>query len=104
MKEFNKLVRDKIPDIINSNNEICKYRVLDNVEYLNELNIKLQEEVNEYLESGDIEEIADIEEVIRAILDAKNVNYQEFESIRQNKVDKRGAFKQKVFLEWTDKK
>ena len=46
MKVFNKLVRDKIPDIIQTNDEICKYRILDNDEYLKELNIKLKEEVN----------------------------------------------------------
>lgn len=104
MKVFNKLVRDKIPKIIQSNNEICKYRVLDNEEYLKELNIKLKEEVIEYLESEDIEEIADIEEVLRAIIEAKQVTIQDFENIRQNKVNKRGSFKQRIFLEWTDKK
>lgn len=102
MKVFNKLVRDKIPEIIESNNESCKTRILSDEEYLSELNKKIQEELNEYLESGDIEELADLEEVLRAILDAKKCSYEEFESIRTRKVDKRGAFKNKIFLESTD--
>lgn len=72
MKIYNKLVRDKIPEIIENNNEICKIRILSNEEYLAELNKKIQEEMKEYLESGDIEELADLEEVLRAILDLKN--------------------------------
>ena len=59
-------------------------------------------ELNEYLSSGEIEELADLEEVLRAILDAKNTSYQDFEQIRQNKVNKRGAFKDKIFLESVD--
>ena len=55
--------------------------------------------MKEYLESGDVEELADLEEVLRAILDAKGVDYTAFEAIRQRKVDKRGAFKDKIFLE-----
>lgn len=102
-KVYNKLVRDKIPEIIDSKpNQTSKTRVLDNDEYLFELNKKLQEEVSEYLESGDVEEIADIEEVLRAILDAKNVDYESFEDIRLNKVNKRGSFKKKIYLESVD--
>ena len=98
MKEYNKLVRDKIPSIIESNHEKCNCRVLDDEEYLRELNTKLKEELNEYLESGEIEELADMAEVMRAILDCKSCDYQEFENIRKNKVEKRGAFKDKIFL------
>lgn len=102
MKTFNKLVRDKIPEIIKNNNENCITRILSDEEYLDELNKKIQEEMKEYLESGDIEELADMEEVLRAILDAKKCSYQEFEKIRMDKVNKRGAFKNKIFLEYTD--
>ena len=102
MKIYNKLVRDKIPDIIAKNNESCNSRILDNDEYLQELNKKLKEEMNEYLESGDIEELADLEEVLRAILNAKSCAYEDFENIRLNKVQKRGAFDSKIFLISTD--
>lgn len=99
MKIYNKLVRDKIPEICKSNNETPIIRVLGDEEYLKELNTKLLEEVKEYLESGEVEEIADIEEVLRAILEFKNVSYQDFEKIRFDKVNKRGAFKNKIYLE-----
>ena len=102
MKTFNKLVRDKIPEIIEANNETCKTRILSDEEYLVELNKKIKEELNEYLESGEIEELADLEEVLRAILDAKGCAYDEFESVRKQKVEKRGAFKEKIFLESTE--
>lgn len=104
MKKFNKLVRDKIPEIIESNNEICNIRVLEDEEYLFELNKKLQEEMKEYLDSGDIEELADLEEVLRAILDVKGCSYSKFEEVRIDKVNKRGAFKKKIFLETTEDK
>lgn len=99
MKTYNKLVRDKIPEIINSDNRKAVTRILDDEEYLNELNKKLREEVSEYLEDNNVEELADIVEVIYGILNAKNVKLEEFENIRQAKVDKRGAFKDKIFLE-----
>ena len=99
MKIYNKLVRDKIPEIINGDNGCtCETRILDDEEYLQELNIKLQEELKEYLESGDVEELADLEEVLRGILSVKKISYEEFEDIRQRKVEKRGAFKDKIYL------
>ena len=106
MKTYNKLVRDKIPEIIKSNGENCTIRILSTAEYLNELNIKLQEELNEYLNAKNktevTEELADLEEVLRAILDAKEISYEEFEEVRLKKVAKRGAFKDRIFLETTD--
>ncbi|MBQ9790211.1 MAG: nucleoside triphosphate pyrophosphohydrolase [Clostridia bacterium] len=98
MKTYNKLVRDNIPEIIRSNGEEPVTRILSDEEYLFELNTKLQEELKEYLESGEVEELADMEEVLRAILDAKNCSQSEFEKIRVNKVNKRGAFKKRIFL------
>ena len=103
MKTYNKLVRDKIPEIIENNGEVPKTRILSDEEYLIELNKKLQEEIQEYLASYDIEELADLEEVLLAILDAKNLSHEEFENIRTRKVEKRGAFKNKIFLESTHK-
>ncbi len=101
MKTFNKLVRDKIPEIIKSKGEDCTTRILDEQEYLTALNTKLQEELKEYLESGDVEELADLQEVLLAIVKAKGVTFANFEALRQNKVDKRGAFDQRIFLETT---
>lgn len=97
--KYNKLVRDKIPEIIKQNEgKVSKTRILSDEEYLKQLNLKIKEEVNEYLESGEIEELADIEEVLRAILKYKNVSYKEFEDIRKSKVKKRGAFEKRIYL------
>lgn len=99
MKIYNKLVRDKIPEIIvNDDGKKCETRIMDDDEYLRSLNAKLQEELKEYLESGEVEELADLEEVLRAILDVKKVSYNDFENIRIKKVEDRGAFKKKIFL------
>lgn len=103
MKIYNKLVRDKIPEIIaGDNGKTCVTRIMEDDEYLETLNTKMQEELKEYLESGDVEELADLEEVLRAILDVKKVSYEEFENIRNTKDEKRGAFKKKIFLESVD--
>ena len=99
MRSYNKLVRDNIPNIISENGEKPITRVLTDEEYIRELNFKIEEEVKEYLLDFSVEELADIEEVLRAILDYKNVSYEEFEKVRLNKVNKRGAFKDKIFLE-----
>lgn len=99
MKRYNKLVRDKIIDIIETDGRIAKYRILDDNEYRQELNKKLQEEVKEYLEDNNVEELADIVEVIYGILNSMNVSIQEFEKVRINKQEKRGAFEKKIYLE-----
>ena len=67
-------------------------------EYLDSLNAKLGEELQEYLDSQSIEELADLVEVVYAILDDKNISLQEFELIREQKVQERGAFKEKLLL------
>ena len=99
MKIYNKLVRDKITDIIEADGRIAKYRILDDNEYRQELNKKLQEEVKEYLEDNNVEELSDIVEVIYGILNSMDVSIKEFEKIRTNKQEKRGAFEKKIYLE-----
>ena len=99
MKIYNKLVRDKITDIIEAEGRTAKYRILDNNEYREELNKKLQEEIKEYLEDNNVEELADIVEVIYGILNSMDVSIEEFEKVRTKKVVERGAFEKKIFLE-----
>lgn len=99
MKVYNKLVRDNIPDIILKDNELPTTRILSDEEYIQELNKKLMEEVNEYLSDNNIEEMVDILEVIRAILDYNKISYDDIEEKRIKKAKKRGAFKEKIFLE-----
>ena len=99
MKVYNKLVRDKIEEIMISKGAKPVTRILSENEYLTELNKKLLEEVNEYLDSGEEEELADIKEVFLAILEAKQISNENLEEIRLNKVEKRGAFKKRLYLE-----
>ena len=102
MKIYNKLVRDNIEEIMIANGAKPVTRIWSNDEYLKELNKKLLEEVKEYLESDEIEELADIEEVILAILNVKGETKDKLEEIRKNKVLKRGSFNKKIFLERED--
>lgn len=86
MKIYNELVRDKIPEIIaEDNGKTCVTRIMEDDEYLKALNTKMQEELKEYLESGDVEELADLEEVSRAILYFKYVSCREFEKNKECK-------------------
>ncbi len=98
MKKFNKLVRDKIPEIITAQGETPDYYILDDPEYLCELNKKLEEEVREYQESGEIEELADILEVVQAICLAKGVPLLRLYEIKEEKNKKKGSFLNKIFL------
>ena len=98
MIQYDKLIRDKIPEIIENSGKICEIEVLSEDEYLKYLNKKLLEEANEYEESLDVEELADLEEVLRAILVAKGISYAEFETIRLKKVEGRGAFDKQLLL------
>ncbi|MEZ4623605.1 MAG: nucleoside triphosphate pyrophosphohydrolase [Thermomicrobiales bacterium] len=66
---YNKLVRDRIPEIIESEGSECNVRVLDNAEFsLQKLDYKLAEELSEYQESKELEELVDIVELMRGIV------------------------------------
>jgi len=97
-KVYEKLVRDNIPDIIKKSGKDCVIEIMDDVEYVKELNKKLAEEVDEYLSSGSIEEIADIMEVIYSILEVKNISFEEVEKLRMEKREKRGGFNNRIKL------
>ena len=99
---YNKLVRDKIPNIIKEKGETPVVKVLNEIEYKNELEKKLYEEYKEVIEAtGDnrVEELADMLEVIRALANLENKNLNEVISIAKKKNEKRGAFEEKIFLE-----
>ena len=98
MTVYNKLIRDKIPEIIEESGRKHTIEVLPDKEYLVELNKKLQEELNEYYEDQSVNELADLVEVIYAILKHKEVPIHKFEEIRESKAEKRGSFDKKLFL------
>lgn len=94
----NKLVRDFIPKIIESNGQSCTYHILDDQAYLDALDQKLNEELSEYQRDKSMEELADLLEVIHAVITARGSTWEEVESIRKAKAEKRGGFEQKIWL------
>ena len=100
---YNKLVRDKIPEEIDrESGRKCKYRILDDEEYLKELNKKVLEEANEFIEKDSIEELGDLMEVLNAIMKQKGYSIEEVKKIMKVKEQKKGAFNNKIYLEYVD--
>ena len=97
-KKYNKVIRDKIPEIIADSGKKYTLKQLDDASFLAEIEKKLIEEVNEYSESKDVEELADLLEVIYRISELRGVNSDELEKIREDKVEKRGKFASNLFL------
>jgi predicted house-cleaning noncanonical NTP pyrophosphatase (MazG superfamily) len=95
---YNKLVRDRIPQIIHEKGKSCSTVKAHDEEHDDLLKKKLFEETEEYVSSGEIEELADILEVIHGILRVRGVSFDELEMIRKNKARKRGAFEKGIVL------
>jgi len=98
VKIYNKLVRDRIHEIIEQSGKQAIIEEVSGEKYLELLNAKLGEELQEYLDSDNVEELADLVEVVYAILDYKTVSLQEFEVIRKQKITDRGAFIKRLLL------
>lgn len=98
MKNYDKLVRDLIPEIIEGNNQKCTFRILSDEEFLFYAEKKLDEELQEYHEDRTLEELIDIIEIIEAIAKAKGVSWDEMEKMRIKKQTERGGFSKKIFL------
>ena len=95
---YNKLVRDHIPDIINASGKSCKTEILSDEDYLHMLDAKLDEELIEYHKDQNIEELADLIEVIRAIAVARGYTLEDLERVRSEKAAKRGGFEKRILL------
>ena len=98
----NKMVRDRIPEIIKNGGKSPSYRILKHDEYIKELQKKAFEELQEYVEAGNkneaLEELADLLEVIHALAASQSITFEEIEKIRQHKASKKGSFRDRVFL------
>lgn len=95
---YNKLVRDRIPEIIESSGKTCSTEILSPEEYLRMLDAKLDEELAEYHKDQNIEELADLLEVIHAAAIARGYTLEGLEQIRAEKAAKRGAFEKRILL------
>ncbi len=99
MTRYNKLVRDLIPEIIAKKGGVSKTHIAEESEFWVKLKEKLGEEVAEFLEAESVEEIADILEVLDAILEYKGFDKKEVEAMQQKKREERGGFKKRIILE-----
>ena len=96
--KYNKLVRDRIPEIIEASGKSCVTEILSDKAYLRLVDAKLDEELAEYHSDQNIEELADLLEVIYAAAMARGHTLEQLESVRAAKAEKRGAFANKILL------
>lgn len=93
MKNYNKLVRDKIPEIIKADGKECEVEIVSAKDkYI------LLEEVNEFLEDKNLEELADIMEVLFGLADSLGYSEEELLKARDKKKEERGGFKEGIVL------
>ncbi len=97
-KTYNKLVRDRIPEIIEADGKTCICETLSAEDYLRTVDAKLDEELAEYHKDQNIEELADLLEVIYAATKARGYSLEQLEAVRVEKAAKRGGFEKKILL------
>ena len=97
-KVYNKLVRDKIPEIIEASGKTCTVETLTDEKFIAMLDAKLTEELSEYQESKSLEELADLLEVMGAVVKAKGYSWDELTEVRKKKREARGGFEKKLLL------
>lgn len=97
--KYNKLVRDKIPEILKSKGINPKIHIANDKEYFKALKNKLKEEIDEFLEEFDEEELVDILEVIDAIINYKKFKKENLEFLKIKKANEKGKFNNKIILE-----
>ena len=103
-KIYNKLVRDRIPEIIEASGNTCITEILSDEEYLKMIDAKFDEELAEYHKDQNIEELADMLEVIYAAAVARGYSIEELEKVRVEKAEKRGGFSKKILLKEVEEK
>lgn len=94
-----KLVRDKIPDIITESGNIPQIHIANNEEFKQKLLEKLKEEVDEFVNKPSLEELADIQEIIDCVCKTFSLDPREVRKVQTTKRSKRGGFSKKIILE-----
>jgi len=97
--KYDKLVRDRIIEIIETKGEVAKWHIADDAEYRLKLQEKLLEEAEEFLAAESVEEMADVFEVIDALLTLNGWTREDILKIQQEKRAKRGGFDGRIILE-----
>lgn len=102
MPIYNKLVRDLIPAIIERDKKTCVTRILNEANYITEVNKKMHEELAEYEEAttakDSLEELADLLELIHVAAAHHGATVEALETIRADKAAKRGGFAERIYL------
>ena len=99
MKIYNKLVRDKIPEVIGKSGKKFDIHTASKEEYAKLLEEKIKEEVNEYLEAKNLEELADVMEVLFGLANMLGYSEEQLLKKRLEKFEERGGFRDGVVLE-----
>jgi predicted house-cleaning noncanonical NTP pyrophosphatase (MazG superfamily) len=97
-KTYHKLIRDKIPEIIEKTGKTCRAEILSDADYLQLLDEKLSEELAEYQESKSLEELADLLEVMEAVVAARGYSWEQLMAVKDEKKAARGGFAEKLLL------
>ncbi|MFW5736780.1 MAG: phosphoribosyl-ATP pyrophosphohydrolase [Halanaerobium sp.] len=96
---YDKLIRDKIPEIIENAGKEYEIHKADQEEYIAKLLLKVEEELAEFKEEPSIAELADLFEVLDAVIDYYDFEREEIKNYQENKRKERGAFKKKLILD-----
>lgn len=104
-KEYNKLIRDNIPEVIKKSGKEYEIKRLSNDELETYVKTKVNEEIEELLTATErddvVNEFADVYEILEKLMEVKNIKFEEIKKAKDHKNNKRGAFKKNLCLLWT---
>lgn len=93
-----KLIRDRIPEIVEAKGESLKVRRAGPMEFRKALADKLVEEAVEFRQDRNIEELADVFEVMRSIGLDHGIPMEQIAELADQKREARGGFREKLMM------